>query len=97
MKRFVFRTILIVSFIGLSISWIITRFTINDFDTRIVYILGFLAIFLGAVSIIGSKHFSDSTTDKIKLDLSRLESKYDERLKSIKSKLINLSKRRINE
>ncbi len=82
MKRLVFRTLIIVSFVGLSISWIITRLTVADFDARIVYISTFLAIFLGAVSIIGSKYFSDKTTERIQEELRKMESRFDEKLRT---------------
>lgn len=82
MKRLVFRTLIIVSFVGLSISWIITRLTVADFDARIVYISAFLAIFLGAVSIIGSKYFSDKTTERIQEELRKMESRFDEKLRT---------------
>lgn len=86
MKRLIFRVLIIVSFIGLSISWVITRFTVDDFDTRIIYISTFLAVFLGAVSIIGSKYFSDKTTERIQEELKKMESRFEEKFKYIESK-----------
>ena len=81
--------IILVSTISYALFSFLDRHYIDDLALDITIADITLAIVLTIVSIAASKYFSDTTTNSILQELKKLESRLDQKIKDLESKLDN--------
>ena len=86
MKSKIFISIIILCSTVFSFFLIVDDLYVSDRDLRQVYESALLAIILGTLSIIASKHYADVSTNQVIQELKRLESKFEQKIDILESR-----------